>query len=302
MPARVKQFGHVLCPVDFSDHSRCALRHASEVVRRGTGRLTVLFVNDPLLGTAAAAAAYDVKALDAQTTAELRRFVAGALGDTAPAPALLTTVGHPAEQIQKATERLGADLVVLGSRGLTGPGKWLFGSTTERVLRISNVPVLVTPLQKRLLRAGWARALASWPGKRALVPIDLEDYAVADVRAAVEAVRRFNAKAVLIHAIRPIRFPPRLGFDRGGYDRTRIVAARTQLDKLLKTAGGDASSRVVVGEPAAQIAAVAAEMGTGLIVLTLKRASARFGPRQGAIAYRVLSTEVAPILGLPRRQ
>ena len=38
----------------------------------------------------------------------------------------------------------GADLIVLGTHGRRGPGRWWLGSVAERVVRVSPVPVLVT--------------------------------------------------------------------------------------------------------------------------------------------------------------
>ena len=52
---RIKRggFRSILCPVDFSDQSRVALRYAAAVAHRAGGRLSILYVNDPLLITAA---------------------------------------------------------------------------------------------------------------------------------------------------------------------------------------------------------------------------------------------------------
>ena len=41
------------------------------------------------------------------------------------------------------------DLIVMSSHGLTGFRKLFFGSTTERVLRETSVPVLVTRDRRR---------------------------------------------------------------------------------------------------------------------------------------------------------
>lgn len=38
----------------------------------------------------------------------------------------------------------GADLIVLGTHGRRGPGRWWLGSVAERVVRVATVPVLVT--------------------------------------------------------------------------------------------------------------------------------------------------------------
>ena len=47
-------FRSILCPVDFSPNSRAALRYAAMLARLSDAHLVVLFVDDPLLATAAA--------------------------------------------------------------------------------------------------------------------------------------------------------------------------------------------------------------------------------------------------------
>jgi universal stress protein A len=141
----------ILCPVDFSATSRSALRVAGALARDAGGTLTVLFVNDPLL-TAAAAAAYDAKAMARTTEVALRAFVRRVLGRW---PALvrstrcLTAVGRPAREIVKAAKQERADLVVMGTHGLTGVRRLILGSVTEEVLRTISIPVLAVPHQAK---------------------------------------------------------------------------------------------------------------------------------------------------------
>ena len=226
IPAIYRQFRHILCPVDFSEYSRTALRYAAALARRNKCRLTVLFVNDPLLGAAAAAAAYDVQALAARTDAELRRFVGGVIGVNGPAMSIVTAFGHPAPEIIKAAKRLGADLVVMGSRGLTGPAKWFLGSTTERVLRTAERAGARGPPTKNRSRSEWASALRSWPGKRVLVPVDVADYTLADVRTVMNVLRAFDTAPLLVSVVPAARFPSWLKMDKRTYDRDRVEAAR----------------------------------------------------------------------------
>jgi len=49
----------------------------------------------------------------------------------------------PAEEIIKAEEEVGADLVAMSTHGRTGVGRWAFGSVTDKVLRGGKVPVLM---------------------------------------------------------------------------------------------------------------------------------------------------------------
>lgn len=52
-------------------------------------------------------------------------------------------VGHPAEVIARETEDRGADLIVMGSHGMSGFSELLFGSVTMGVLARSHIPMLV---------------------------------------------------------------------------------------------------------------------------------------------------------------
>jgi nucleotide-binding universal stress UspA family protein len=51
--------------------------------------------------------------------------------------------GHEAEEILKASQRIRADLVVMGSKGLTGLRRFLLGSVSHKVVRYAKCSVLV---------------------------------------------------------------------------------------------------------------------------------------------------------------
>ena len=141
------RFGRILCPVDFSSQSRAALRYAAAAAAGRGGRLTVLFVDDPLLA-AAAAAAHDPRLQARTAIAELGRFVAPtirAAGLPAARVRLLVAVGDPAGEIVKTARRARADLIVMGTHGLSGFQKLMLGSVTGRVLKTAPLPVLAVP-------------------------------------------------------------------------------------------------------------------------------------------------------------
>ena len=147
----------ILCPIDFSAHSRSALRHASALAAKSHGRLAVLFVEDPLLF--AAVSAHREAAARADLLVKLKKFVNRTLGPRPSGDKALTyeiAVGNPAKAIQHTARRLGCNLIVMGSHGLTGAMRMLLGSTTDKVLRQARVPVLAIPLGPR---AGLARVL-----------------------------------------------------------------------------------------------------------------------------------------------
>ena len=56
--------------------------------------------------------------------------------------------GIPYDEIIKKGEEIEADVIVLGTHGRTGLDHMLFGSTAEKVVRKSSIPVLTVRIQE----------------------------------------------------------------------------------------------------------------------------------------------------------
>jgi nucleotide-binding universal stress UspA family protein len=141
-------FKSILCPVDFSEHSEAALGYAMDLAVLTRGHLTILTVVDSLLDAASQASGQG-DTLDAQTQEELQKLLARiSTGRRQPPepPGISVVVGDPAEEILKQVPECQADLIVMGTQGLEGARRLMFGSTTEKVLRESRVPVLAVPM------------------------------------------------------------------------------------------------------------------------------------------------------------
>jgi nucleotide-binding universal stress UspA family protein len=291
-------FQTILCPVDFSDHSRQALAYAALLASRNKGRLIVIFVEDPLLA-AAAAVAYDEKALIERARKELRRLVERTIQKYRLPMSSVTldvAVGRPHEEIAWTADRLGCDVIVMGAHGRTGTDRMMLGSTTHRILRRSPLPVLATPPVSG--RAGGPAK--DWPGKLILAPIDIGARDRADALAASVAARELGTQLELVHVVEPINSPPwfEVDADRRGLQRQRRAIVRlTQLQDELK--GVATAVRVESGRPADEIARIATGKRVGLVVMTRRRGQGLFGPRQGSISYEVLCKANTPVLALP---
>ncbi len=57
-------------------------------------------------------------------------------------------IGDAAEEIIKAAEEINADIIAMSTHGRSGLSRWAFGSTTDKVLRGGNKPVLVVRMPK----------------------------------------------------------------------------------------------------------------------------------------------------------
>jgi len=140
-------FTSILCPVDFSPHSEAALGHAIDLAALTHAHLTIVTVVDSLM-SAATQASGSGGALAAQTQREINDLLARistTKGGTHERPGVAVVVGDPAEQILKQAAECGADVIVMGTQGLEGAKRFVFGSTTEKVLREARIPVLAVP-------------------------------------------------------------------------------------------------------------------------------------------------------------
>ncbi len=136
-----------LVPVDFSESSLRALRHAVGLAEESGGALTMVHV------VAADYGWLDIgreqyrdldKALQKQAAAELRALADANVPRSVPVD-LEVRIGRPPEEIVAAARESKSDLIVLSSRGLTGLDRYLIGSVAERVARLAPCPVYLMP-------------------------------------------------------------------------------------------------------------------------------------------------------------
>ena len=175
---------------------------------------------------------------------------------------------------------------------LLGPG-----STTERVLRETTVPVLVTPAED----AGPTRAEdAPARVRRILTPVDLTAATAHQVAVAQKVAEHLGLPLLLLHVIEPVRSMvaahPRLP----KIDAERRDRAERQLEEFVQGVPPRVKPEglIAYGEPAEEIAKVAAERGAGLIVMGL-HSSPLLGPRMGSVTYRVLCLAHRLVLAIP---
>ena len=289
----------LLCPIDFSNPSRAALRYATAIAERFQMRLTLLTVNDPLLAEAAALRA-GPEWLPADSERELRRFFEQTFEHRVlfPTPVdVLVTQGQPAQEILRVAREQRSDLIVMSTHGLTGVRKLFFGATTERVLRETDVPVLVTPaVEPGPLFLEDVRHLVS----RILAPVDLTGASRHQVQVAGALASAVEVPLVVAHVIEPLRFPSPPSVRRPNVDAERRARADDALERLLAELHVPVKAEAITafGDPAEEIAKIARERHVGLVVIGL-HASPVSGPRMGSVTYRVLCLAHVPVLALP---
>jgi nucleotide-binding universal stress UspA family protein len=132
----------ILVPVDLSDGSAQALDAARWLARSTDTRLHLLHVVEPVPALHYAGNVENRFALDGNLRHQIEHSMQEWSGEIDGARWFVTE-GHAPTEIARVARNTQADLVVMGTRGLTGLQHMLIGSVTERVCRTCETPVLV---------------------------------------------------------------------------------------------------------------------------------------------------------------
>ena len=141
----------ILVPVDFSDSSARALRHATKRAAESGGSLIIVHVvpaDYGWLGIGRNQSRDLDRSLQRQAADRLRAF-ADENVDANLAADLEVRVGQPAEEIIAAARDSKCDSIVLSTRGLTGLDRYFIGSVAHRVAQLAPCPVVLMRPGKR---------------------------------------------------------------------------------------------------------------------------------------------------------
>lgn len=202
--------------------------------------------------------------------------------------------GVPHQVIADVAATIDADLVVMGTRGLTANGEVRMGSTTERVITYADVPVIAVPL------AGleWTDVEPFGPG-RIVIPTDGSDVADRAAAHALELATYARASVDVIYVVDEtvpaLEDAPRsiVGLLReGGQNAVESI----QLEA--RDRGLDVTTEVLRGVPEREILAYADGVDADLIAMGTRGRAAGDDRIIGSTTARVLRRSNRPVLTL----
>ena len=293
------QIRRILVPVDFSSYSRRALDEAITFAKAFAAELHLLhcyrFLPDAL-------ALYGVEKpqsfeLDMRDAARKRMEewceIARAHG--------LTVHSHmaanlPSKETVELAERIGADLIAIGTRGLTGLKHVVLGSVAERVVRLAPCPVLAVTGRDGAPAAGGARVFA-----KILVPVDFSEHAQRALDVAIELAQKFGAELHLLHCyqIHPALVSPYgIAVPETFENEIRTAAVQRLSEWRAKAAARGISVRehLSAHSPSEEIAAMAEQLGTDLIVMGTRGLTGFQQVLLGSVAERTIQRAPCPVL------
>ncbi|MCL4839414.1 MAG: universal stress protein [Thermoanaerobaculia bacterium] len=207
-------------------------------------------------------------------------------------------LGDPHRALLEAAEELGADLLVVGTRGSSGLEHFLLGSTAERVIERAGCPVLtVHPDQEP----------PAGPVAHLLVPTDFSDDAEMAVAAALELVAPGGRelRLTLLHAYYlPIEYTaygtiptsPRYLEDVAGAAEGRLK----EVAERLARPGLTVETRATEGFPPEAVLTAARELGVDLIAMGTRGRTGLEHLLLGSTAERVVQRAPCPVLTVRR--
>jgi nucleotide-binding universal stress UspA family protein len=278
----------VLVATDFSAAARVALRSAQHLVARTGGTIQLVHVLGPLpprykllIGS------FGLPDLERERVAvaerEMQRVLHRVRAGRIATEGFVRT-GAPWEEILKAADELGSELVCLGNSGHSRLERLLLGSTAENVVRRSAVPVLVT-------RRAPLRAI-----ERVLLPVDLGPASEDAVRFALDRLPRKARLEAWFVVPPPPPLDPQL---------MNLVADPKAVEKELRAWLAKIGARRVrpgvrvLGDPAHEILQRARRTRADLIVISTHGRRGLAHVLLGSVAEKVVRYAERPVLVLP---
>ena len=137
----------IVVGIDGSGHSERALEWAAREAALRQAPLTVMTVHPPVVeyfgGVREVELGEDLSERLREAAREQTDRVLGRLSATPPQVTVTAIAGFPADELLIAS--VGADLVVIGARGIGGFADFLMGSISSQVTHHAHCPVAVIP-------------------------------------------------------------------------------------------------------------------------------------------------------------
>lgn len=290
---------NVLVATDFSEPARVGVEWAARVARDRAARLHVVHVVSPPMPVA------DFTTPPITLDRELRdaagKRLDALLGEEPlaglDAHAVLRD-GTPSIAVLDVAEEVDADLLVVGTRGLTGFRHLLLGSTAERIVQRATMPVLsVHPDDRR--PEGGPRTI--------LVPTDFSEDAEAALSAASASLRSRrdegggDTRVILLHVYHvPAEYstygPSAALYRLGEEMETALLERLEALAAPLREEGRSVDVAAIPGIPGEVIVQQAEERRADLVAMGTHGRSGVAHLLLGSTAERVVQHAPCPVL------
>jgi universal stress protein A len=202
---------NILCPVDFSEFSKRAIRYASEIAGHFGARLFVQHtVPIPTALIPEGPAVVSTEEMLQMSREEAKKEIHGMISESgggAKNVLVVVNAGDVKDHIVKTVGEQNIDLVVMGTHGHKGLSRLVLGSVAEHIIHeIVFCPVLVVSRPQAGFVAHQVAEPLQW--KTILAPMDFSPDSGRALTHALRWAVEWKARVILFHAVEDP--PPRM--------------------------------------------------------------------------------------------
>jgi len=288
----------ILCPVDFSEFSVMAYRHALSLAEHYRARLVAQHIVElwqhPAAGFAATAGDYEGfwQALVERGKEQLQGFVKNYTHDEVQ-PELVVHEGTAPDAILSFAHAQKVDVIVMGTHGRRGFDRLMLGSVTDRVMRSATCPVLAVHKAPHDSVAAGKEWHYVHHLNRILFCADFSKNSERALNYAISATAEYDCELTLLHVLEEV---PSLA-----KTEEAIAVATEQLAKLIPPGlhtTRKIQTAVRIGKPYQQIIELALEARTDLVTMGVRGRGALDLAVFGSTTYRVMQLGPCPVLAV----
>ncbi len=303
----------IMVPTDFSDTATRAVNHGALLAKTFGAKLILanvleteafwqLALPSPTLGAPVNVGdIYEI--VENQAQQKLNEMRGGGYASMAPAvEAVLLKELPPSAAIAKYASSEEIDLIAIGTHGRTGISEWLFGSTTEKLMRIAPCPVLtVGPKAEQNPTEEVFRNV--------LFPFDFSEASRHALRYACAVTRNYEGQLDVLHVVELRKVPKTYRVNEAVVSTDTETLKRRILDEMRLEVTNMFAGKcpenvefvVKEGKPYKEIVEFAERSNVNLIVIGNTGINETHGHKLGSTAENVVPRAKCPVLAVNSR-
>lgn len=277
MKFKIKQ---ILTPVDFSETSQGAIDHAIFMAKIFNAKLFFVHIIEPV--------GYNFEMKEMRSLNDKIKKLAydklDELADNIHAeqgiykPEILVESGNISDQIIETADKIKADIIVMGTHGISGFAEFFMGSNAYKVTTQASCPVLT--IQKHATRKGFSNII---------LPVDDSHTSRQKVKYAVELAKHYGS---VIHIVA-------LMTDKETRTRKKFDLIIKQVNEFLESKGIPKKNKTLYGDNIAKMTMkYANDMDADLIIIMSEQEENLTGYIMGPYAQQVVNHSNIPVLSI----
>jgi len=272
----------ILIPFDFSETAHLSLEHAVFMAKLLKADIYLLHILETVSFTSAFGAAFGGgggdKKLEAESDTKLAEIAKGIHNANGITVKCFTEVGRIYKKIVEVAERENADVIIMGTHGVSGYKKFNVGTNTSKVVEEAGCPVI--SVQTHSKRLGF---------KKIVLPIDDTPSSRHKVNYAMELAKSFGSHIYIVGLI-----------NFSNEDNKRKFRIKIdQVEEWLTQHEVGCESKIVEGDNLAKMTMqVAEELDADLTVIMTEQEPSITGLFLGTYATQVVNHSKIPVMAV----